>query len=265
MRFGEHFIIERRSKGENKGSRRHRTAVAGLAVILSVLLCAGCGKTEQTPAASTQPSTAAETAAPAVTQPASVAPTPEVSEVSVPESSEPEQSSMSIPLSTQEQYLADAQKYFEAGEYYLAYDAAMKSQNDADADIIERSEELIEQIKSAVSENEPENSEELERTFSVSGGGELRVTAESGPLEMLVTDNDNPEQFVRFYVRHGETGNVYLPGGSYTVTCKLGYIWFDGETGFGEYYDYLALEDPLVFEFNMTGGWVSNSIWSLTI
>ena len=263
MYFGEHFIVERRSKDENKGSRTYHTAVAGLAVILSVLLCAGCGKTEQATSAPEQTQTTAEASAPAVTSEASSAPAPAAT--AKPETAEREQSSAPAQLSAQEQLLANAQKFFDEGEYYLAYDAAIKCQNEADAEVYERSEELIEQIKSAVSENEPENSEELERTFSVSGGGELRVTAESGPLEMLVTDNDDPELFVRFYVRHGETGNVYLPGGSYTVTCKLGYIWFDGETGFGEYYDYLALEDPLVFEFNMTGGWVSNSIWSLTI
>ena len=258
MCFGEHFIIERRGKGEKKRSRTHCAAVNGLAVILAALLCAGCGNTEQATTAPVQPQTTAEATAPAVTATA-------VTATAKPEAAEPEQSSAPVQLSAQEQLLANAQKYFDEGEYYLAYDAAVKCQNEADADLSARSEELIEQIKSAVSENEPENGEELERTFSVSGGGQLRVTAQSGPLEMLVTDNVNPEQFVRFYVKHGETGNVYLPSGSYTVTCKLGFIWFDDETGFGEYYDYLALEEPLVYEFNMTGGWVSNSIWSLTI
>ena len=258
MCFGEHFIIERRGKGEKKRSRTHCAAVNGLAVILAALLCAGCGNTEQATTAPVQPQKTAEATAPAVTATA-------VTATAKPEAAEPEQSSAPVQLSAQEQLLANAQKYFDEGEYYLAYDAAVKSQNEADADLSARSEELIEQIKSAVSENEPENGEELERTFSVSGGGQLRVTAQSGPLEMLVTDNGNPEQFVRFYVKHGETGNVYLPSGSYTVTCKLGFIWFDDETGFGEYYDYLALEEPLVYEFNMTGGWVSNSIWSLTI
>lgn len=265
MHFGEHFIIERRSKGEKKGSRTHRTAVTGLAVILAAMLCVGCGKAEQATAAPAQTPTTAETTAPSEPPEASSVPTSAVAATAVPETSEPEQSSAPTPLSAQEEYLAAAQKYFDEGEYYLAYDAAMNSQNEADADICERSEELIEQIRDAVAENEPENGEELERSFSVSGGGQLRISAQSGPLEMLVEDNDNPKQYVRFYVRHGETGNVYLPGGSYTVTCKLGNIWFDDETGFGEYYDYLALEDPLVFEFNMTGGWISNSIWSLTI
>lgn len=258
MHFGEHFIIERRGKGEKKRSRTHRAAVTGLAVILVALLCAGCGNTEQATTAPVQPQTTAEATAPAVTAPA-------VTATAKPEAAEPEQSSAPVQLSAQEQLLANAQKYFDEGEYYLAYDAAVKCQNEADANLSARSEELIEQIKSAVSENEPKNGEELERTFSVSGGGQLRVTAQSGPLEMLVEDNGNPKQYVRFYVRHGETGNIYLPSGSYTVTCKLGFIWFDDETGFGEYYDYLALEDPLIYEFNMTGGWVSNSIWSLTI
>ena len=36
MCFGEHFIIERRGKGEKKRSRTHRAAVTGLAVILAV-------------------------------------------------------------------------------------------------------------------------------------------------------------------------------------------------------------------------------------
>lgn len=265
LHFGEHFIIERRSKGEKKGSRTHRTAVTGLAVILAAMLCVGCGKAEQTPAASAQPSAAAETTAPSEPPEASSVPASAAAATAVPETSEPEQSSAPTPLSAQEQYLADAQAYFDAGDYYRAYDAAMRSQSEADTEVYARSEELIEQIRDAVAANEPENSEELERTFSVSGGGQLRVSAQSGPLEMLVTDNDDPKRFVRFYVRHGETGSVYLPSGSYTVTCKLGFIWFDDETGFGEYYDYLALEDPLVFEFNMTGGWISNSTWSLTI
>ena len=265
MCFGEHFIIERRGKGEKKRSRTHRAAVTGLAVILAVLLCAGCGKTEQTAATPVQTQTTAEASAPAVTPETEAVTAPAATETAEPETTEPEQSSAPTPLSAQEQQLANAQKYFDEGEYYLAYDAAIKCQNEADAELCERSEELIEQIKSVVSANESENGEELERTFSVSGGGQLRITAQSGPLEMLVTDNGNPKQYVRFYVRHGETGNIYLPSGSYTVTCKLGFIWFDDETGFGEYYDYLALEDPLIYEFNMTGGWVSNSIWSLTI
>lgn len=260
MCFGEHFIIERRNSGEKKGSGTRRAAVTGLAVILAALLCAGCGKTETAAAESAQPSTTAETTAPAATTETEAVPAPADTETA-----EPESVPATTPPSAQEECLAAAQKYFDEGEYYLAYDAAMKCRSEADAEVYGRSEALIEQIKSAVSENEPENSEELERTFSVSGGGQLRVTAQSGPLEMLVEDNDNPKQYVRFYVRHGETGNIYLPSGSYTVTCRLGYIWFDDETGFGEYYDYLALEDPLVFEFSMTGGWISNSTWSLTI
>ena len=55
--FGEHFITDYRNKDENKRRPTHRTAVAGLAVILSVLLCAGCGNTEQATSAPEQTQT----------------------------------------------------------------------------------------------------------------------------------------------------------------------------------------------------------------
>lgn len=256
MYFSEIFKIRSRNVCQNKRHRPRRAAAAVLAVIMAAMLCSGCGKTEQATASPARTTAAeASAAAPAVTPESSSAP-----ESAVPETAAP------AALSAGEQYLLDAQAYLDAGEYYLAFDAVISCQNETDnAEIYARSEELIEQIKTAVAENEPENGEELERTFSVSGGGQLCVSAQSGPLEMLVTDNDNPKQYVRFYVRQGETGNICLPGGRYTVVGKLGYIWFDGETGFGEYYEPLVLEDPLEFDFNMAGGWVSNSVWTLTI
>ena len=91
LRFGEHFIIERRSKGEKKRSRMHRAAVTGLAVILAALLCAGCGNTEQATTAPVQPQTTAEATAPAVTAPA-------VTATAKPEAAEPEQSSAPVQL-----------------------------------------------------------------------------------------------------------------------------------------------------------------------
>ena len=76
MCFGEHFIIERRGKGEKKRSRTHCAAVNGLAVILAALLCAGCGNTEQATTAPVQPQKTDEATAPAVTATA----TPEAAE-----------------------------------------------------------------------------------------------------------------------------------------------------------------------------------------
>ena len=62
----------------------------------------------------------------------------------------------------------------------------------------------------------------------------VHATAESWPFEMTITDVENPSQFVRFYVRKGDTSEIYLPSSHYYVTISTGDIWFGDDIGFGE-------------------------------
>ena len=117
---------------------------------------------------------------------------------------------------------------------------------------------------------EPESGTELYRSFAVQGGGVLEVYAFTGPALVIVTDEyarlqgEPSPGMVCFYVRQGERGSVHLPAGTYAVRYQVGYRWF-GEEGFGEYLTEGALEEPLVFDFYMSGPWSSSSKYTITL
>ena len=62
----------------------------------------------------------------------------------------------------------------------------------------------------------------------------VHATAKNWPFEMTITDVEDPGLFVRFYVRKGDTSEIYLPSSHYYVTISTGDIWFGDDIGFGE-------------------------------
>ena len=94
-------------------------------------------------------------------------------------------------------------------------------------------DEILEKIADKLKDKEPETGE-LERHFPFYGMNCVHATAESWPFEMTITDVENPSQFVRFYVRKGDTSEIYLPSSHYYVTISTGDIWFGDDIGFGE-------------------------------
>ena len=123
----------------------------------------------------------------------------------------------------------------------------------------------LRQIKSTLKSGEPATGTELERTFQYQGGGEYHVTAESGPVEVTVTDLDNSKQYVRFYVREGETGIIYLPAGRYSVSYNVGYIWFNDRIGFGDYCTNYTIDGELTYEVKSDNAWITNNVWESTL
>ena len=128
--------------------------------------------------------------------------------------------------------LAEVQAIFDGGEYYAAALAARDCAENYPT-LWDECDEILEQIADKLEGKEPKTGE-LERHFPFYGMNCVRATAESGPFEMTITDVDNPGLFVRFYVREGETSEVYLPSSHYYVTITTGEIWFDDNIGFGE-------------------------------
>ena len=124
-----------------------------------------------------------------------------------------------------EQYIDNAKSYMASGDYHSAVGELIACEDATDDDsIISECEDMLVQIMSTLKSSEPATGAELERTFQYQGGGEYHVTAESGPVEVTVTDLDNSVQHVRFYVREGETAIIYLPAGRSSVSYHVGYI-----------------------------------------
>ena len=122
-------------------------------------------------------------------------------------------------------------------------------------------DELMERIKTALQDGEPKTGE-LERTFQYQGGNQVQLTALSGPLEVIIRDADKSSSFVRFYVRQYETSLIYLPAGTYTVSYKIGRVWFDDEIGFGELCSEGQYTGELEFKHSEDNAWITNYRWS---
>ena len=132
----------------------------------------------------------------------------------------------------EQEVLAEIQAIFDGGEYYAAALAAHDCAENYPA-LSDECSEILEQIADKLKDKEPKTGE-LERHFPFYGMNCVRATAISRPFEMTITDVDNESQFVRFYVRLGETSEIYLPSSHYYVLMKTGDIWFDDDIGFGE-------------------------------
>ena len=128
--------------------------------------------------------------------------------------------------------LAEVQAIFDGGEYYAAALAARDCAENYPS-LWDECDEILEKIADKLKDKEPETGE-LERHFPFYGMNCVHATAESWPFEMTITDVDNPSLFVRFYVRKGDTSEIYLPSSHYYVTIATGDIWFGDDIGFGE-------------------------------
>lgn len=126
-------------------------------------------------------------------------------------------------------------------------------------------EALHAEIISNAGKNEPESGTELERTFKYQGGGLLIVNAESGPVEVTAVDTEDDSQYVRFYVREGETAEINIPASVYKITYKLGIVWFDSESGFGDVCYNGSYEESFDFSSESDNAWITNTQWELTI
>lgn len=161
--------------------------------------------------------------------------------------------------------LIDEGRYYEAFREILLYE-----EKHTDAESIEECEALYARLEPLVRENEPESGKELARSFRYYGGCLLEAVAESGPLLITVTDAGIPDdpstlpQYSRFYVRKGESGAIHLPAGVYHVSYQVGYLWFDDEIGFGDYWNGGDLDRNLTFEVNANGSVTNNSKYTLT-
>lgn len=229
-------------------------------VLLAGLLLSSCAKkVSPTPAPAPTP-VVPETAAPAPE--ASSTPIPEVGEAPAPET--PSEESVSA-LDDIRRSMDDG-RYYEAFREMVAFEEA--AQNDAEHAACE---ELFAELDRRLKEIEPETGAELERGFTVQGGGVLEVYAFNGPALVTVTDaaaDTQPElasNYVTFYVRQGERGATHLPAGTYRVRYQVGYRWFGAEYGFGEYCTDGELAEPLYFDFYMDGQWTSNAKFSITL
>jgi hypothetical protein len=244
----------------------------GAAVLLCALLLASCGK--KGPAAPTELPTpqATESGSPiAAVKPqetvqasSEAAAPPEVTALPA----APTPSPMPVELVSA---LDGIRAQIREGLYYKAFQSMLRfEEENHDPEELEACEALVRELNVLLRGIEPASGTELVRTFAVQGGCVLEVSAFTGPVLVTAVDeyavlegNPNPNT-VTFYVRQGETGQANLPAGTYRISYKVGYRWFGEEEGFGEYFTAGALEEPLVFDFYMDGGWASNSKYSIT-
>lgn len=159
-----------------------------------------------------------------------------------------------------------ARALFDDGEYYEAFMAAVSCKSNwPDTKAAEECDALTAEISSVCNEKAPASGTELERTFQYQGGGQLKVVAKSGAVLVRVENAKNASQYSAFYVREGETGSINLTAGTYKITWQLGHVWFGEETGFGSFAEPGALREDLQFTNSTGGGWIANSVWTLTI
>lgn len=175
-------------------------------------------------------------------------------------------SSSSSSASQSEQYLDNAKSYMASGDYHSAVGELIACEDATDdSSVISECEDMLAQIKSTLKSSEPATGTELERTFQYQGGGEYHVTAESGPVEVTVTDLDNSNQYVRFYVREGEKAIINLPAGRYSVSYDIGYIWFNDRIGFGDYCTNYTIDGEMTYEVKSDNAWITNNVWESTL
>lgn len=163
-------------------------------------------------------------------------------------------------------YYEAAKKQFEKDDLNGALGSIVECLNQyPDSKAAEKCEELYKQLHLKVKDNEPANGQTLERTFQYMGGCVFRVTAESGPALITISDKSNPSAFARFYVRKGQTAEINVTGGTYRVEYKIGYLWLDNEIGFGDFYKSNTVDDDVKFKSESFSGWVSHDTIEVTV
>lgn len=195
-----------------------KTLTLLLALCLILALCA-CGSGGSSSAAPTSAPTAAPTAAPTPTAKPTPEPTPEPT---------PDVETEAAAVIDEARGLFDDEAYYEAA---LRVRDCQELYPDTEA--AEAGNELMDEIAAALKDKEPKTGE-LERHFPFYGKNCVRATAQSFPFEMTIRDVEDESQFVRFYVRQGDTSEIYLPSSHYHVLIKAGPVWFGDEIGFGE-------------------------------
>lgn len=163
-------------------------------------------------------------------------------------------------------YYETAKKQFDKGDLNGALGSIVECLNQyPDSKEATRCEELYEQLLLKVKDNEPENGQTLERTFQYMGGCVFRVTAESGPALITISDKSNPSAYARFYVQKGQTAEINVTGGTYRVEYIIGYLWLDDEIGFGDFYKSNTVDDDVEFKSESYSGWVSHDTIEVTV
>lgn len=222
-------------------------------VVLSLLIClsclTGCGSIIKQVVDGVK---ASDEAAPESTPKPKAKVTPEPTPEPTPDQS-------ALLLETAEERLA-------AEEYYDAYSAAYQCLDEyPDSEAASGCAALMDEIREALQSSQPVNGVELERTFQIYGGGTLSCLAESGPTEVTAVDVNNEAQYVRFFVRNGEMADINLPVGVYSVTYKVGDVWFGDDTGFGDFCAEYSVDQDLDFSYSSDSAWVSNTVWTVRL
>ncbi|MBQ2960301.1 MAG: hypothetical protein IJE09_03635 [Oscillospiraceae bacterium] len=151
-------------------------------------------------------------------------------------------------------------KYHDAMSTLILWEATGLSDED-----VELFDELYDEIVYKCSDNEPKTGTELERTFKYQGGGLLVANAESGPLEITVRDIEDEGQYVRFYVRQGETAEINIPAAEYEISFKIGLVWFDDNIGFGDVCYADSYDETFDFASSSDNAWITNTRWEITL
>lgn len=195
-----------------------------LCLILALCACGSSGAAETKPTAEPLPSAAsAAEPAPEAAPEATPEPTPEPTSEPTPD---PEAEAAAV--------LDEAKALIDGEEYYEAALRILACQTDyPDSEAAAGAAGMLDELAELLKDNQPKTGE-LERNFPYWGKSCVKAKAESAPFEMIIRDTKNESQYTRFFVRQGDTSEIYLPNGVYTVFIRQGPIWFNDEIGFGE-------------------------------
>ncbi len=163
-------------------------------------------------------------------------------------------------------YTNRARSYMKTGHYhnamkaiYECYDEVPGSRSNSEC------EEIIDEIRKALKNNEPQNGKQLARTFQYMGGCILNVTAQSGSMVVRIYDKKNPSAYCEFYVRKGKSAETSVTAGTYRISYKIGDLWFNDNIGFGDFCEEGSFEEDFVFKNTTDNAWITNTQWNVTI
>jgi hypothetical protein len=152
--------------------------------------------------------------------------------------------------------LMERQKYYDAA---LAIDACRSDYPGTR----NTCQELWDELADALKANRPATGS-LERTIQYEGRNELRIHAESGDVVVNARDVNNG-QYVRYYIRQGDSAVIYFPGGEYSFSVETGELWFDNVTGFGAFGETINADKNLIFNYKDDGNWATYTWYEYTI
>lgn len=75
----------------------------------------------------------------------------------------------------------------------------------------------------------------------------------------------DPNKYLLFYVRAGETFTVYVPDGSYVVKYTTGDYWFGLDSMFGRDASFTQADDVFTFETTTSGGYIYYDSITITL